>query len=140
MEIVGIGTQVMDCARVRGLIDQHGENFLNKVYSDREIAFCNGRKQATEHFTALWSAKEAVFRSLGTTWKRDTNWTDVEVVCATGEPPQVVVTGPTRELMAVRGVNRVMLSMAHCRTFATATAIALKVAAPPTAEDTALDD
>ena len=127
MDIVGIGTQVMDCARVRGLIDQHAETFLKQVYTDREVAFCNGKKQTTEQFTAIWAAKEAVFRSLGTTWKRGMNWTDIEVVCDNGTSPEVIVTGPTREIMAVRGSNRVMLTTAHCRAFATATAIALKV-------------
>ena len=47
----------------------------------------------------MWAAKEAVFRALGTTWKRGMNWTDIEVVCENGGPPQVVVSGPTRELM-----------------------------------------
>src|SRR5262245_43539343 len=140
MEIVGIGTQVMDCARVRGLIDQHAEAFLKQVYTDREVAFCNGKKQVTEQFTSVWAAKEAVFRSLGTTWKRGTSWPDVERVCETGRPPDAAVTGPTRELMAVRRANRILLTMAHCRTFATATALSLKVVLPRTAEDTALDD
>lgn len=140
MDIVGIGTQVMDCVRVRGLIEEHAEAFLRQVYTDREVAFCNGKKQSTEHFSALWAAKEAVFRSLGTTWKRGMNWTDVEVIAVNGSPQEVVVTGPTRELMALRGANRVLLTTAYCRTFATATALALKVKLPRTAEDTALDD
>jgi holo-[acyl-carrier protein] synthase len=140
MDIVGIGTQVMDCARVRGLIDQHGETFLKQVYTDREVAFCNGKKQSTEQFTAIWAAKEAVFRALGTTWKRGMKWTDVEIVGENGTPPEVVVTGPTRELMAVRGANRVILTTAHSRAFATATALAMKIPTPRTAEDTTLDD
>src|SRR5438874_12797372 len=95
MVIVGIGTQVMECARVRTLIDQHAEKFLKQVYTDREITFCNEKKQTTENFSALWAAKEAVFRALGTTWKRGMNWADVEVACETGTPPEVIVTGPT---------------------------------------------
>ena len=140
MDIVGLGTQVMECARVRKLIDQHAEAFLKQVYTDREVQFCNGKKQTTEHFTALWAAKEAVFRALGTTWKRGTNWTDVEVVCDNGNPPHVVLSGPTRELMASRGVNQILLTTAFCREFATATAIAARVQNPRPAEDTAIDD
>ena len=140
MDIVGIGTQVMQCARVRKLIDQHGELFLKQVYTEREVRFCNGKKQTTEQFTALWVAKESVFRCLGTTWKRGTNWTDVEVVCENGGVPQVIVSGPTRELMAARGVNQIMLSMAFCREFATATSLAFKQPTARIAEDTALDD
>jgi holo-[acyl-carrier protein] synthase len=140
MDIVGIGTQVMECARVRGLIDQHGEIFLKQVYTTREIAYCNGKKQSTEQFTALWAAKEAVFRTLGLTWKRGMNWADIEVVCENGGPPEIVVTGPTREMMVIRGATRIMVTMAHCRAFATATAIAMKAPTTRPMEDTALDD
>lgn len=140
MDIVGLGTQVMDCARVRKLIDQHGEAFLKQVYTEREVRSCNERKQTTEQFTAVWAAKEAVFRALGTTWKRGTNWADVEVVCENGGPPQVVVSGPTRDLMTARGVTQILLSLSHCRAFATATGIAVRVTAAPPPEDTALDD
>ena len=125
MEILGIGTQVMECVRVRKLIDQHGETFLRQVYTDREIRYCNGKTKSTEQFTAVWAAKEAVFRSLGTTWRRGVNWTDVEVICENGGGPRVLLAGMTQELMATRGVGAFLLTMAHCRTFATATSIAV---------------
>jgi holo-[acyl-carrier protein] synthase len=139
MEIVGLGTQVMECARVRMLIDQHGETFLRQVFTDRELSFCNSKKQTTEQFTALWAAKEAVFRSLGTTWRRGTNWTDVEIVCDAVESA-VVVSGPTSELKASRGITQILIAMARCRAFATATAIAVRELAARPVEDTALDD
>ena len=140
MEIVGLGTQVMDCARLRKLIDQHGETFLKQVYTEREVAYCNSKKQTTENFAALWSAKEAVFRALGTTWKRGMNWADIEVIHDNGAPPRVVVVGPTAELLAARGVSQVMLSTAFCREFATATARAVRATVSRPADDTALDD
>lgn len=140
MGILGLGTQVMECARVRQLIDGHADVFLKQVYTDREVRHCNSKKQTTEHFTALWAAKEAVFRALGTTWKRGMCWTDVEIVHDNGGPPHAVVSGATRELMATRGVNHILLTMAFCRSFATATAVALHATGLPVAEDTALDD
>jgi holo-[acyl-carrier protein] synthase len=140
MAILGLGTQVMECARVRQLIDGHADAFLRQVYTDREVSHCNSKKQTTEHFTALWAAKEAVFRALGTTWRRGMNWTDVEVVHDAGGPPHAVVSGATRELMAARGVNHILLTLAFCRSFATATAVAVHAAGPLVAEDTALDD
>ncbi|MCI0702549.1 MAG: holo-ACP synthase [Planctomycetia bacterium] len=140
MDILGLGTQVMECARVRQLIDGHAEVFLKQVYTDRELQFCNGSKKTTEQFTALWAAKEAVFRALGTTWKRGMNWTDVEIIFDNGSGPHAVVSGPTRELMTARGVNRILLTMAFCRSFATATAITAHATTPPAAEDTTLDD
>jgi holo-[acyl-carrier protein] synthase len=140
MEILGLGTQVMECARVRQLLDEHADAFLRQVYTDREVRFCNSRKQTTEQFTALWAAKEAVFRALGTTWKRGMNWADVEIVCDPGAPPHAVVSGATRELLTAKGINQILLTMAFCRTFATATAVAGRATGGPVAEDTALDD
>ena len=140
MDIVGIGTQVMECMRVRKLIDQHGESFLQQVYTEREVRFCNGKKNSTEQFSAHWAAKEAVFRCLGTTWKRGTKWTDVEIICENGGLPQVELSGPTRELMTARGINQILLSLAFCREFATATGLAVKHTSHRVTEDTALDD
>ena len=47
MEIAGIGTQVMECPRVRKLIDRHGETFLAQVYTPCELRYCNGKAQTT---------------------------------------------------------------------------------------------
>ncbi len=126
MDIAGLGTQVIECLRVRKLIDRHGEVFLRQVYTPRETAYCNGRAHTTEQFTAVWAAKEAVFRSLGTTWRRGVAWTDVEVVWDAGAEPKVVLTGATRELAAGRGVGGFFLAVSHCRAFATATSVAVR--------------
>jgi holo-[acyl-carrier protein] synthase len=126
MEIVGIGTQVIECGRVRRLIDAHAEAFLAQVYTDREVRQCNARRDTTEGFTAVWAAKEAVFRSLGTTWRPGVAWTDVEVLAENGGPPRAEVRGATADRMTARGATAVLLTTAHCRAFATATAIAVK--------------
>ncbi len=139
MDIIGIGTQVMECARVRKMIEKHEEAFLQQVYSAREIRQCNAKTLTTEQFTALWAAKEAVFRSLGMTWKRGTNWTDVEIVSENGGSPRVRLSGATAEIMAARGVGNVLITMAHCRNFATATAIAVGVKPTHTSEETQID-
>ena len=126
MEIAGLGSHVVDCLRVRRLIEEHGEVFLAQVYTMREQVFCRDRKHSTEHYAAIWAAKEAVYRSLGTTWRRGMIWTDVEIVCDNPVEPYVVVSGPTKDLLDQRGVRSILLTMAHTRTFGTATAIATK--------------
>ena len=126
MTIAGIGTQIVDCLRVRKLVDRYGERFLGQVYTDREQSYIRDRRHSTEHYASVWAAKEAVFRSLGTTWRRGMAWTDVEVVCENPLGPTVIVVGPTAELLAARGVASVLVSMAHCRAYATATAIAVR--------------
>lgn len=124
MRIAGLGTQIVDCLRVRKLIDRHGELFLGQVYTLAELAYIRDRRHSTEHYAAVWAAKEAVFRCLGTTWRRGIAWTDVEISCENLLEPVVQITGPTADLLPARGVVQVNVSMAHCRAYATATAIA----------------
>ena len=126
MDIVGIGSQIVDCTKVRKLIDQHGEIFLGQVYTTGEMRYCNGRTHVTEHFTAIWAAKEAVLRSMGTKWHRGMSWIDIEVRSERDRAPTVMVGGATEELMAEKNVGSFLLTMAHCRTFATATCLAVK--------------
>jgi len=131
MEIVGLGSHILECVRVRKLIDRHGEVFLHQVYTDRETRHCRCKKQATEQFTAIWAAKEAVFRSLGVPWRRGMAWTDVEVVCDGNAPrPSVEVRGATKERQETLGVGEFLLTLATCRAFATATCLALKIPNP----------
>ena len=122
--IVGLGTQVVECVRVRKLIDRHGEVFLTRVFTPREIAFCRDRTHPTEYYAAVWAAKEAVLRSLGTTWRKGIDWTDIEIA---PDGPTAALSGPTRELADGRGVTTVLVTTAHARAFATATAVAVVV-------------
>lgn len=126
MDIAGLGTQIVECPRVRKLIDRHGEEFLTQVYTERELIYCRDRTHSTEYYAAFWAAKEAVFRSLGTKWRRGMCWQDVEIICAKAIEPQPIVTGPTKELLESRGVSHILISFAYTRLYATATAIAVK--------------
>jgi len=126
MDIVGVGTHILDCPRVRKLIDRHAEKFIQEVYTAREAAYCRDRTHSTEFYAAVWAAKEAVFRALGMKWKRGICWKDVEVLCESAVDPLAVVTGDTRSRMLDRGASRVLVSFSYSRMFATATAIAVK--------------
>jgi holo-[acyl-carrier protein] synthase len=126
MDLIGLGSQIHDCARVKRLIEKHGEKFLYEVFTEREITFCNARTHSTEYFTALWASKDAVFRSLGTKWRRGMNWHDVEVVCESSIEPKVNLAGIAAKRAVKAGVKHVKLTFAYSRQFATATAMAMK--------------
>ncbi len=126
MDIAGIGTHVVECVRVAKLLGRHADAFLDLVYTPREQAFCRERTHTAEHYAAVWAAKQAVFRSLGTAWRRGTPWAEVEVICDAGATPGVVLTGGAAGRAEALGVRSVLVTLAHCRAFATATAIALR--------------
>ncbi len=126
MEILGVGTDIIECLRIGRLIEKHGEQFLLRVFTSREIRFCQARKRPFIHFATRWAAKEAVFTCLGMSWKPGLNWTDIEIRQVAGVMPRVVLRGAIRDLAEQRGVGVVLLSMAHCRAYATAFATAIR--------------
>ena len=123
MDLLGLGTQVLDCAKVAKLLDKQAETFLREVFTKREIRRCRERSHSTEAFTAIWAGKEAVFRSLGTRWNKSISWLDVEISHDRGGD-SATISGPTKVRMEERGVKKVMITSSHTRLFATATAIA----------------
>jgi len=126
MDIVGVGTDIVECLRIGRMIEQHGELFLNRVFTEREVRYCQSRKRTTEHFAGRWAAKEAVLKSIGVGWRRGLSWTDVEVRNEGGGRPQVLLCGAAKELAVSRRVGDVLLSIAHCRAYAVAYALAVR--------------
>ncbi len=123
--ILGIGTNITECLRIARLIERHGELFVNRVYTPEEIRYCRHRTQTTQHFTGRWAAKEAILRALGSKWQRGITWCDIEVRNNSGGRLVVCLRGGVRELVERLGVSDILVSISHCRTYATATAIAL---------------
>jgi holo-[acyl-carrier protein] synthase len=126
MDIVGVGTDIVECLRIGRMIEQHGELFLNRVFTEREVRYCQARKRTTEHFAGRWAAKEAVLKAIGVGWRRGLSWTDVEVRNEGGGRPQVLLCGAAKELAVSRRVGDVLLSIAHCRAYAVAYALAVR--------------
>jgi len=125
LQIVGIGTQIIECLRIARMIERHGDLFINRVYTAEETRFCRSRKQAAQHFTGRWAAKEAVLKALGTTWVRGIGWRDIEIRSERGGRAGVSLHGGAALLAQRRGVVQVLVSVSHCRTHATAFAVAL---------------
>jgi holo-[acyl-carrier protein] synthase len=123
--IIGIGTDIMECLRIARMIERHGDLFINRVYTAEEIRYCQNRKQAPQHFPGRWAAKEAILKALGTGWRRGISWCDVEVRSEPGGQPVVAVRGGVKEVVERLGVAKILVSISHCHTHAVAYAIAL---------------
>ena len=125
MNVLGIGTDITECLRIAQMIERHGELFVGRVYTNAEIEYCRSRRMATQHFAGRWAAKEAVLKALGTGWRRGISWRDVEVKNGPGGRPQVFLKGGTLEVAEKLGIRCMLVSISHCRSHATAYAVAL---------------
>jgi holo-[acyl-carrier protein] synthase len=123
--VIGIGTDITECLRIARMIERHGELFINRVYTPWETKYCQSRVQATQHFTGRWAAKEAILKALGTGWRRGISWRDVEIRSEPSGQPIVAVGGGVKEVVEQLRITKLLVSISHCRTYATAFAVAL---------------
>jgi holo-[acyl-carrier protein] synthase len=134
MDIIGIGTDIVECLRIGRMIEQHGELFLQRVYTDREVRYCQGRKRAIEHFAGRWAAKEAVLKCLGARGRKALCWTDVEIRPTPSGKPQVLLCGAAKDAAQRLRIGDILVSIAHCRAYATAYALAVGRGPLPSSE------
>lgn len=125
MNCVGIGTDIVECLRIAQMIERHGEEFLTRVYTPQEIDYCRRRKAATQHYAGRWAAKEAVLKTLGTGWAKGIAWTDIEVCNQLSGQPKITLAGGAAEIARQLGITQVLISISHCRSHATAFAMAV---------------
>ncbi len=123
--VISVGTDIIECVRIAQMIDRHGELFLHRVFTVREIVYCAARRTSTQHYAGRWAAKEAVLKTLGTGWTRGIRWTDVEVQKATSGSPSILLHNRAAEIASQIGITQVMISISHCRSHAVAFATAV---------------
>ena len=126
MEVLGIGADIVECLRIAQMIERHAEQFIARVYTELEIEYCSARKAATQHYAGRWAAKEAVLKALGTGWVRGISWRDVEIRNDTAGQPRIELAGGALDISRKRGIDEVMISISHCRSHATAYAMAVR--------------
>lgn len=134
MHVIGIGTDIVECLRIAKMIERHGEMFINRVYTELEIAYCRERKEATQHYAGRWAAKEAVLKAIGTGWVKGISWRDVEVRNDRAGRPSIRFRGEARDKVEQLGIGRMLISISHCRSHATAYALALGAPRDPDEE------
>ncbi len=121
--ILGLGTDLIEIARVQASLDRFGERFMARVFTPSEIEYCMRKKQAAESFAARFAAKEAGAKALGTGISRGVSWKEIEVRRLPGQRPTLHWSGRAEELAKEMGVSRTSLSLSHGREVAMAVVV-----------------
>ena len=110
--IYGIGVDLVKVARIAAAIKRHGERFLNRVFTPREIAHCRGRRGSDSAFALRFAAKEAFSKALGVGLRQGgIRWREVEVVPNPLGKPELFVSGRAADLCAAAGITAMHLSL-----------------------------
>ena len=120
METLTTGVDLIEIARVAGVLARYGHRFLGRVYTPEEIDYCRGRPA---NLAARFAAKEAAMKALGT-GIRGVSWQDIEVVRAESGAPSLRLHGRAKARAARLGVEQMALSLSHSREYAVAMVVA----------------
>lgn len=110
--IIGIGIDATDIPRIAATIERYGERFLQRVFTEGEIAYCMRRRTPAVHFAGRFAAKEAAMKALGTGHTQNVLWRDVEVVRRSG-PPQLQLHGGAARRFAAMNAGSSLLTITH---------------------------
>lgn len=115
---VKCGVDIIEIKRIQESIEQLGETFLNKIYTKKEIQYCESKgKTKYEHYAARFAVKEAAFKALseGVEDKYQISWKDVETSNDENGRPEVEIL-----FLNPKNVENVDVSISHCRDYAIA--------------------
>jgi holo-[acyl-carrier protein] synthase len=113
--VIGIGTDMIEIARIAQSIDRFGDRFLHRIYTAQEIAYCRRKKNSAESLAARFAAKEAAAKALGTGISRGIGWLDLEVVRQPSGKPTLQLSGRAAQRAKQLGVATISLSLTHSK-------------------------
>ena len=91
--ILGVGTDLANIERIQAVLDRHGDRFRNRVFTKREQAKANRRKDEAGTYAKRWAAKEACSKALGTGLRMGISWKDMAVSNLRTGQPVMTLTG-----------------------------------------------
>ena len=121
--IVGSGIDIAEVPRVADSIKRFGDRFVQRVFTEAEIRYCDSKANRIERYAARFAAKEAAMKALGTGWAHGVTWKSVEVGRQPGGRPTIIFHGKAAEFAQKLGVKHVALSLTHTKEFAMAQVI-----------------
>jgi holo-[acyl-carrier protein] synthase len=111
--IVGTGIDIAEVPRVAEAIERFGQRFLQRIFTEGEIRYCESKANRAERYAARFAAKEAAMKAMGTGWSGGVRWKDFEVQRQPGGRPTMVFHGKAAEFAAKLRVVHTALSLSH---------------------------
>ena len=124
--IAGSGIDIVEISRFRKTHAKWGKGFLDKIFTGNEIAYSQKRRFHAQHLAVRFAAKEAVLKAFGDKLSSIQNWQDIEILNDKSGRPYVNFHRSAKKLKTKEKIKTVVLSMAHCKGHAVATAILVK--------------
>lgn len=114
-----IGTDIVEVERIKENIEKKKSRFLDRIYTKKEIEYCENRKnQKYQSYAVRFSAKEAIFKALSSYINEDYTWKDFEILNDENGRPRVYLH------LSINNIEDIDISLSHCKEYAVAYVIA----------------
>ena len=123
---IAIGIDIIEVGRIRKVFEKHGERFLQRVYTEREVWQCRGK---ATRLAGRFAAKEAISKALGT-GLHGVAWREMEIVQLRSGRPTVTLHGNAKQRAELLGLSAFDVSIADLAEFSIAVAVAVQTSLP----------
>ena len=125
MKIFGIGTDIVNIKRMEKSIKKYNK-FKNKIFSEKEIKYCESKKNPSSYYAKRYAAKEAFSKALGTGIRSGINFRNIEVSNNSQGKPSILLKGNVSNFLKKKIKNKkynIYLSLSDDKPWAQATVI-----------------
>lgn len=124
--ILGIGIDLVEIDRIKKICDRWESHFTSRVFTEKELDYCNKKKNCYQSLAGRFAAKEAMFKALGTGWAFGMHWKEIEVVNDELGKPSIVLSGKAARFADKLGLKDSFVSLSHTKQFVMAQVILTK--------------
>ncbi len=117
------GVDIIEISRIKESIENIGDRFLKKVYTEKEIKYCESKgKQKYQHYAARFAGKEAIYKAISENLdnKYELNWQDYEILNNEKGRPYVCISEKYK-----KNIENIDISISHCKQYAVANVVIL---------------
>jgi len=126
MKIFGIGTDIVNIKRLEKSLKKNGNNFKKRIFSKKEIVYCEKKKYPYSYFAKRFAAKEALSKALGTGIRKGINFKNIVISNDTFGKPSIKLNGSTKKFLKKKikaKKYKIYLSLSDDKPWAQATVI-----------------
>lgn len=121
--IIGLGSDIIEVDRIRGVAERQKERFFDRIFTAEEQHYCNGMKNPWPHYAARFAAKEAISKAFTTGIGGHFEWKTASVYHGERHQPLVRLAPEGENLLRQVGADGILLSLSHTKTYAEAVAV-----------------
>lgn len=119
-QIIGIGIDIIEIKRIETAMQKGSDRFRIRIFTDREVEYCEKKRKKYQHYAARFAAKEAAMKALGTGLRKGIGFAEIELINKVSGEPGLFFYGKAREILDASGVREISVSVSHSNDYAVA--------------------